>query len=69
VLKDEKARFLRSRGIEPVDEDADDVDEDALEAQQEVIDRILAEEAARILGDAINARGIGARPRAAMSDR
>ena len=69
VLKDEKARFLRSRGIEPVDEDADDVDEDALEAQQEVIDRILAEEAARILADAINARGVGARPRAAMSDR
>jgi carboxyl-terminal processing protease len=69
VLKDEKARFLRSRGIEPVDEDADDIDEDALEAQQEVIDRILAEEAARILADAIKTRDVDARPRAAMSDR
>ncbi len=69
VLKDEKARFLRSRGIEPVDEDADDIDEEALEAQQDVIDRILAEEAARILADAIQARDGSGRPRAAMSDR
>jgi hypothetical protein len=33
------------------------VDEDALEAQQEVIDRIQAEEAARILADLIGVQG------------
>jgi len=68
VLEDEKNRFLRARGIEPVDEDSDEVDEDALEAQQEVIDRIQTEEAARILADIIGERGASSRPRAAMSD-
>jgi carboxyl-terminal processing protease len=68
VLKDEKERFLRARGIDPVDEDADNVDEEALEAQQEIIDRIQTEEAARILADVIAERGSSDRPRAAMSD-
>ncbi len=68
VLKEEKAAFLRARGIEPVDEDADEVDEEALERQQEVIDRILTEEAARILADLITQQGATERPRAAMRD-
>jgi carboxyl-terminal processing protease len=33
ILKQERDGFLRARGVEPVDEDADNVDEDALEAQ------------------------------------
>ncbi|MBK5930621.1 carboxy terminal-processing peptidase [Halochromatium salexigens] len=68
VLKERKAAFLRARGIEPVDEDADHVDEEALEKQQEVIDRILTREAARILADMIVLQDAGERPRAAMSD-
>ncbi|NBC47589.1 MAG: tail-specific protease [Gammaproteobacteria bacterium] len=68
VLKEQKAAFLRARGIEPVDEDADDVDEEALERQQEIIDRILTEEAARILADIIVERRADERPRAAMRD-
>jgi carboxyl-terminal processing protease len=68
VLKEKKAGFLRARGIEPVDEDADDVDEEALEKQQEVIDRILTQEAARILADLIVLHGADERPRAAMRD-
>jgi carboxyl-terminal processing protease len=51
-----------------VDEDADEVDEDALERQQEVIDRIQAEEAARILADVIVIQSAEDRPRAAMRD-
>ena len=68
VLKEQKAAFLRARGIEPVDEDADEVDEEALEEQQEVIDRILTQEAARILADIIVLQGADQRPRAAMRD-
>jgi carboxyl-terminal processing protease len=68
VLKEQKATFLRARGIEPVDEDADQVDEEALERQQEIIDRILTEEAARILADVIVQQGASDRPRAAMRD-
>jgi carboxyl-terminal processing protease len=68
VLEEQKAAFLRARGVEPVDEDADDVDEEALERQQEIIDRILTEEAARILADAIVQQGADERPRAAMRD-
>ena len=65
VLKTQRDDFLRSQGIEPVDEDADDVDEDALEEQQEVISRIQAREAASILADALSGMG-SERPRAAM---
>ncbi|MFP4061308.1 MAG: carboxy terminal-processing peptidase [Halochromatium sp.] len=68
VLQERKAAFLRARGIEPVDEDADHVDEEALEQQQEVIDRILTREAARILADMIVSREADEQPRAAMSD-
>jgi carboxyl-terminal processing protease len=68
ILKEQKEAFLRARGIEPVDEDADTVDEEALERQQEVIDRIVTEEAARILADAISQQGGASTPRAAMRD-
>ena len=68
VLKEERDRFLVGRGLQPVDEDADEVDETALEEQQEVIDRIQAEEAARILADAIAMQSSADRPRAAMRD-
>jgi carboxyl-terminal processing protease len=65
VLKDQRDEFLRAKGIAPVDEDAEDVDEEALERQQEVISRIQAREAASILADAV--RDIAEpRPRAAM---
>lgn len=67
VLKDEKERFLRARGIVPVDDTAEDIDDDALEAQQAVIDRIQSEEAARILADLIVDQRAAGRPRAAMS--
>jgi carboxyl-terminal processing protease len=67
VLKEQRHQYLRSQGITPVDEDTDDVDEDALERQQEVIARIQIMEAARILADALPASGAN-RPRAAMRD-
>jgi len=53
VLKNQRRAFLRSQGIDPVDEDADDVDQDVLEKQREVIARIQVKEAAHILADAI----------------
>lgn len=53
VFEAHQDRFLRARGLTPVDEDEDQVDEDALEAQQEVIARIQVEEAARILADSM----------------
>jgi carboxyl-terminal processing protease len=52
VLKDQRDQYLRSQGITPVDEEDEQVDEDALEKQQEVISRIQVKEAARILVDA-----------------
>ncbi len=67
VLKDQREAFLRSQGIDPVDEDADDVDQDALEKQREVIARIQVKEAARILADVIRL-GSTRRPRAAVRD-
>lgn len=65
LFKDEQDRFLRARGITPVDEDADQVDEEALDAQRDAIARIQVEEAARILADSILADSAD-RPRAAM---
>ena len=65
VLKDQRNEFLRAQGFEPLDEDADDVDLDALEKQQEIIGRIQATEAARILADAIQLES-AVRPRAVM---
>lgn len=67
LFKDEQDRFLRARGITPVDEEADQIDEDALDAQRDAIARIQVEEAARILADSILAE-TSARPRAAMRD-
>ncbi len=66
LFKDEQDRFLRARGIEPVDEEADQVDEDALDAQRDAIARIQVEEAARVLADSILANERANRPRAAM---
>jgi carboxyl-terminal processing protease len=65
VLKDQRDDFLRTQGFTPVDEDADDVDPEALEEQQEIIARIQATEAARILADAIRMHA-PSRPRAVM---
>ena len=62
-LEDDQNRFLRALGMTPVDEDADQVDETALEAQRKVIARIEVEEAARILVDGILLER-GNRPRA-----
>jgi carboxyl-terminal processing protease len=64
ILKEQRDDFLRSQGIVPVDEDADGVDEDALEAQQDVIDRIQIREASAILADSLRTAAV--RPRAAM---
>ncbi|WP_295454467.1 carboxy terminal-processing peptidase [uncultured Thiodictyon sp.] len=65
LFEDEKDRFLRARGITPVKEDSDQVDEDALDAQRNAIARIQVEEAARVLADGIQAEG-ATRPKAAM---
>jgi carboxyl-terminal processing protease len=67
VFKEHQDRFLRARGIVPIDEDAEQVDEDALEAQREVVARIQADEAARILADSILLDRPD-RPRAVMRD-
>jgi len=67
VLKDQRDAYLRSQGIEPVDDESEDVDDADLEKQQEVISRIQTREAANILADYL--RGVGGeRPRAAMRD-
>ncbi len=66
-FKDDQDRFLRSRGIAPVDEDADQVDEDALEAQRKAISRIEVDEAARIMVDGVLMQRANS-PRAAMRD-
>ncbi len=67
ILKDQRDDFLRSQGFEPVDDEADDVDDEALEKQQEIVARIQVDEAARILADAIRLSTVG-RPRAVMRD-
>jgi carboxyl-terminal processing protease len=67
LLKDEQDRFLRARGITPVDEEAEQVDEEALDAQRDAIARIQVDEAARVLADSILAESVD-RPRAAMRD-
>jgi len=58
--------FLRARGLTPVDEEAENVDEEALGAQREAIARIQIEEAARILADSLRLERARA-PRAAMT--
>jgi len=67
VLKDQRDAFLRTQGIDPVDKDADEVNQDALEKQQEIIARIQVKEAAHILADAIRLGSPG-RPRSTMRD-
>ncbi len=67
AFEEEQERYLRARGITPVDEKADEIDEDALEAQREAIARIQVDEAARILADAVLLQR-GNRPRAVMRD-
>jgi len=67
VLKDQRDDFLRAQGFEPVDEEADDVDQEALEKQQEIISRIQAKEAARILADVVRLQA-SIPPRAVMRD-
>lgn len=68
ALKEEHAQFLRSQGVEPVDEDADQIDEEALEKQQDIFNAIQVDEAARILADLIQRLGNADRPRAVMRD-
>lgn len=65
VLKDQRNQYLRAQGITPVDEDDEDVDEEAREKQQDAIARIQVKEAARILADAVSTDAVE-RPRAAM---
>jgi carboxyl-terminal processing protease len=67
VLKDQRDDFLRAQGFEPVDDETEHVDEEALEKQREVIARIQIREAARILADSIRLDA-PARPRAVMRD-
>jgi len=67
VLEDDKNAFLRSRGITPVDPDAEHPDEEALDKEREAIGRIQVDEAARVLADAIR-MGNASTPKAAMRD-
>jgi carboxyl-terminal processing protease len=67
VFKEQQNAYLRARGIAPVDEDDEQVDEDLLDAQREAIARIQVEEAARILADAVLLDRTE-RPRAVMRD-
>jgi len=53
VFEDQRNAFLRTQGIDPVNEDTDDVDQNTLEKQQKIIARIQVKEAAHILADAI----------------
>lgn len=53
VFKEQQNSYLQARGIAPVDEDEEGVDEDLLDAQREAIARIQVDEAARILADSI----------------
>ncbi len=67
AFKELQNRFLQARGITPVDEDADQIDEDALDAQRKAIARIEVDEAARILADRILMER-ERQPRAVMKD-
>ena len=67
VLEDDKNAFLRSRGITPVDPDAEHPDEEAVDKEREAIGRIQVDEAARVLADSIR-MGSAATPKAAMRD-
>lgn len=67
AFKADQDRYLRARGITPVDEDAEQIDEDAVEAQHKAIARIEIEEAARIVIDSLLLqRGMQPLPQAVM---
>jgi carboxyl-terminal processing protease len=55
ILKQQRDAFLRAQGVTPLDEEAEDVDEEALDAQQKIVDKIQMREAASILADAMRA--------------
>jgi len=55
ILKHQRDEFLRAQGVTPIDEEAEDVDEEKVEAQQKVVDQIQMREAASILADAVRA--------------
>ncbi len=55
ILKQQRDAFLRTQGVTPLDEEAEDVDEEALDAQQKIVDKIQMREAASILADAMRA--------------
>jgi carboxyl-terminal processing protease len=55
ILKQQRDTFLRAQGVTPLDEEAEDVDEEALDAQQKIVDKIQMREAASILADAMRA--------------
>jgi carboxyl-terminal processing protease len=67
VVEDDKNGFLRSRGITPVDPDAEHPDEEAVEKERDAIGRIQVDEVARVLADSIRQGGV-ATPKAAMRD-
>ncbi len=67
VFKEQQNSYLLARGIAPVDEDDEGVDEDLLDAQREAIARIQVDEAARILADSILLDRTS-QPRAVMRD-
>ncbi len=55
ILKHQRDEFLRAQGVTPIDEDAEDVDEEVMEAQQKIVERIQIREAANILADVVRA--------------
>lgn len=55
ILKHQRDEFLRAQGETPIDEEAEDVDEEVLERQQKVVEQIQIREAASILADVVRA--------------
>ena len=65
LLKEQKNRFLLSRGITPREDDDEEEDSEAAEKEKDAISQIQLNEAARILADFIDAETRN-RPRSAM---
>jgi carboxyl-terminal processing protease len=61
ILKHQRDEFLRAQGETPIDEEADDVDEEVLERQQKVVEQIQIREAASILADVVRADALHVR--------
>lgn len=55
ILKQQRDEFLRAHGENPIDEDAENVDEEVLEQQQKIVEQIQIREAANILADVVRA--------------